>query len=426
MIEFYEFIILYSYFFIFGSLFFLLLTHIYEEIKNNNYYTLVIDSINESNNNFNYKKLIDNKVSDTIINTVGDSIIVAYVDDTPTSEVLLKVLNSMFPSNQKIAVNLLVPKSNDIIIYLNCLKYNFTYFNNYNDNINMSYSNILDEMSLFCQNINTSYCFMLKTNDCIINEIFNRIYTNNFKDNIETFKQSSYNNVMFYNIFYNTHLVDINNYIDTQYCGGDNINNKNIITDYIALQDSKYENWRNNLINFYKTQYFNNNEINFKEIFDYNIYKYGCIMNIIDNYLPLWLFNDFIRSISCELGSLDLTDKEIEKLYNDVSIEDNYFDYLLMNGWRVNYNNNILILYNVIELQNKIDECEPSVSIKNIYTSVEDFLNGNILYKIICNIDDNNVIYNHLDMNLENTNNESIFNNFVFKNFGNNIICSNN
>jgi hypothetical protein len=380
-----------------------------------------------NNSTFNINQDIEN-----IINTFetkiidDDETLVVQVNNTSTSYLNLILLNIMYNNNTKIAVNL--TEESDDKIKLFCRKLGFIYFNKkeeYDDKyINYTNNNIMNEMVEYCNKTYSDHCFTLLNNEDMMEYVLEKLYNFSFNENEQKLKQSYYQGINFYNLLINQTEEDINRIVDDLDIEYDNSSNTNseFINNYFNLLDFKHNNWRNNLSTVYHQLYMNNKtDHKIEEIFNIKKYLFGFTIELIDDVIPFWMWDDLFTYISENISN-DIEKHVIQTLFFSIVNNHDNIDTYLASSWRLNYSNNVIVIYNVSQLQCNIDEVD--IMEKNVYNSISSFLDGDIVYEIIDDSNEDYLFFNNVNLNLEDTNNELLFYNFTFKNLGKGTICS--
>ena len=213
-------------------------------------------------------------------------------------------------------------------------------------------------------------------------------------------------------------LINSSNFFSFMTIWDDNVglNTNDVNEKYYYFQDLLYDNWRENLLLTYNQLKDKNNVLNDKiqNLFNITKYKYGVIINLENDRLPYWLWENIFNQIIDDFN-INVEKQTIQTLYFNI-INNKKDDGDILNDWRYNYNNQTFILYNFTELQERIDSCVLDNNSYDVNNSIERFLDGKLIYEVM---DESEEIleYRNINMNLDDTNNESIFNNFSFKLF---------
>ena len=161
-----------------------------------------------------------------------------------------------------------------------------------------------------------------------------------------------------------------------------------------------------------------------KNLYNHNEYKYGVIIHLDNDNLPYWLWENMFSQY-CDNFNLTVEKHVIQTLYFTIT-QNKKDDGEILLDWRYNYNNNIFILYNYTELQNMLNNCNiVETGTFEVNNNIESFLDGNIIYEVLDDSENEFLTFNDINLNLENTNNEDIFSNFNLKKLPINSIVKN-
>ena len=355
-----------------------------------------------------YSEILENIDNVYQLNKDTDTILVS-VDDSEISKFQLLLLYDMFPNSNKIAVCLGNDNSDNIKL---CEQLNFKYYNKFKE---YSESNLNDEkkfMIQYCKLCNIKYCFMNINNNKLMSIIFNGIFNNDYREDIYNLDKSEEDSIFVYNFFSNEKIYL--SYVNLWEHVFSNFEN-NYINNYYYHQDLINDNWRTNLTLTYNQLKNNDNNLSSKinNLFDSSKFKYGIIINLDNNNLPYWLWEN-IFSQYCDNFNLNVEKQVIQTLYFTITQNKND-DGEILQDWRYNYNNGTFVLYNYSKLQNIINTCEEvelnstELNSAELNNNLELFLNGNIIYKVLETSKNEYLNYYNINLNLDNTNNESIF-----------------
>jgi hypothetical protein len=420
----FEFYYLLYHFICFTGFFYTLIIYMNNYTKNQQ---LKYENVETSESFYDVQSIINAINMDSIGIEDTESIIV-NVNNTSTSYLNLILLNNLFNKNTKIAVNLTEESDDNLKLF--CRKLGFIYFNKieeYNEKyMNYTTENIREEMIEYSNKTSSTHCFTLLNNEDLMNFVLENMYKFSFTENEQKLRHCEYKGINFYNLLINHCEEDINRIVDELEIEYDNSLNTNseFTNNYFSLLDFKHDNWRLNLSTLYHQLYINN-KTNHKieEIFDIKNYLFGTTIEMIEDTVPFWMWFDLFKYIS-EHISEDIEKHIIQTLYFCIINNKTNLDTQLIHNWRLNYNNNTIVIYNVEQLQNSIDNATV-IDSDGIYNSISLFLDGDINYEITDDSNSDDLKFSDVILNLEDTNNESLFNNFVFKNHGAGKVCSN-
>ena len=353
--------------------------------------------------------LIENIENFYDLNKDMDNIIV-YVDNTEVSKCQMLVLNDMFPESNKIAICL--EQSDDFDILKLSEELDFKYYNKYNE-FSEGDENEREFMINYCKLCDIKYCFMNLDNNELISVIFDGFFNNDYSSDINEIEQSEEDCIFIYNIFANPKIFL--SYVNLWDHFFGNTNN-NYTDSYYYHQDLINDNWRTNMYLTYnqlKREDFDlSNKI--KNLYNHNEFKYGVIIYLDNDNLPYWLWENMFSQY-CDNFNLTVEKQVIQTLYFTITQNKKDNGEILLD-WRYNYNNNIFILYNYTGLQNMLDNCDRvELGTFEVNNNIESFLDGNIIYEVLEDSENEFLTFNDINLNLENTNNEDIFSNFNFK-----------
>lgn len=420
----FDFFYLIFHFMFFSGFSYILTTFMINYVKNQQ---LEYENVESSLSAYDVQSVIYSLDIDDINIEETDSIMV-NVNNTSTSYLNLILLNNLYNKNTKIAVNLTEESDDNLKLF--CRKLGFIYFNKtkeYNEKyMNYSHESIMNEMVEYSHKTSSTHCFTLLNNEDMMDFVLENMYNFSFIENEQMLVQNKYKGVTFYNLLINHCEDDINRIVDELEIEYDNSLNTNgeFTNNYFSLLDFKHDNWRQNLSTVYHQLYINNKtDHKIEEIFNINKYIFGMTIEMIEDTIPFWMWDDLFKYIS-EYISGDIEKHIIQTLYFSIVNNNTNIDTQLIHSWRLNYNNDMIVIYNVKELQDTIDDATVSDT-ENVYNSMSLFLDGNIIYEITDDSNDDDLKFSDIILNLEDTNNESLFNNFVFKNHGIGNICAN-
>ena len=361
--------------------------------------------------------------------------IIVCIDNSEISKLNLLLLHDLFPNSNKIAICL--DKDEPSILKL-CKELNFKYYNKFNEYIESQIKNTKDFIIEYCKLCNIKYCFMNIDNNEVMTIILNGIFNNDYKYNINNIENFIEDEISIYNILSNSHIFL--SFINLWEHYFDDLDN-NYINNYYYQQDNINENWRTNLMLTYEQLKLDNNNISKKinTLFEQAEFKYGIIIKINDNNIPYWLWEN-IFSQSIDTFNLSVEKQVIQTFYFTIK-QNKKDDGEILLDWRYNYNNGVFILYNHSKLQELLDDCE-KVETDNVKTdyieneylkinnfeiknNLELFLDGKIMYKVLETCDELYLQFNNIKLNLNDTNNKDLFNNFNYKKFDINTIVKN-
>ena len=246
-------------------------------------------------------------------------------------------------------------------------------------------------------------------NDDLMHMVLESFYTNNFNFNLNNISSYTEDNVNIYNIlslYDQNYIEDLLNIFNFKY------NKTNpVISNYFNYLNITNNYWKENIISLYDQYYEDENNLSTKvnDIFDNNkICEHGIIINFIDNFIPYWLWENIFRHM---IDNLDIkVEKQLVQTLYHIIIEGKDNNGKFLDNWWFSYSKKQFILYDLNKLQDKIYSCEEN-NMLNVDNTMENFLNGIISYEVL---DDSNdiLIYSDIKLNLEDTTNEQIFNNF--------------
>lgn len=340
--------------------------------------------------------------------------ILVYVDSSEVSKFQLLLLFDLFPDTNKIAICL---ENNDNDVMDLCEELDFKYYNRSTEFLESECSDVKEFMIKYCEFSGVKYCFTNIDNNEIINTVFNSFFCNDYTADIESYEKSTQGDVNVYNIFCNEKIFL--NFTNLWYLHFEKLSDS-YIDNYYFNQDLINSTWRSNLILTFnqlkKDDLKLGNKV--KNLYDNSECKYGVIIKLDNNNLPYWLWENILLQY-CGNLNLKIEKQIIQTLYFTIN-KNRKDDGELLQDWRYNYNNGVFVLYNYLELQNMLDNCDKVNS--NYDTkdnSLKSFLNGYITYKVLENTDDDFLNYPeidlNLDLNLNDKNNNEIFYNFKYK-----------
>lgn len=395
------------------------ISHLNSELENDKIYVNSVNKYLSVLDEFLYDDLIDQVNNFFEFNSDMDDIII-HVDNSEVSKCQILLINDLFPDSNKIAISLDVDDQNVLQL---CNELNFKYYNKFNEYLHSECNNTRDFIINYCKLCNIKYCFMNIDNNELISVIFDGFFKNNYNKNINDIQYSNENNIFIYNIFSNPKIFLSFVSLWDHYFG----NLGNSYTDnYYYHQDLLNSNWRNNLILTYNQLKKEDNELSNKmlNLYDNIQCKYGVIIKLDNENLPYWLWEN-IFSQYCDNLNLSVEKHVIQTLYFTIT-KNKIDDGEILVDWRYNYDNGTFVLYNYTEIQSVLHTCEEiNVDEYNIVNSLESFLNGNILYNVLEDSENEYLELHQIDLNLENINNEEIFKNFIYKKAKKNTILKN-
>jgi hypothetical protein len=365
--------------------------------------------------------------------------IIVYVDNSEISKFNLLLLHDLFPNSNKIALYLEEDDSNILNL---CKELNFKYYNKFDEYSKSPIKNTKEFIIEYCKLCDIKYCFMNINNNEIMTMILNGIFNNDYNYNINNIESSTKDEIFIYNILSNPQIfLSFVNLCEYYFNDEDNNINNNNINNYYYIQDNINENWRTNLMLTYEQLRLDNNNISKKinTLFEHSEFKYGSIIKINDNNIPYWLWENIFSQISDKFN-LDVEKQVIQTLFFTIK-QNKKDDGDLLLDWRYNYNNRVFILYNYSKLQQLLDNCEKvemdnvkKDNVENEYLKINNFeinnnlelfLDGKIIYKVLDTCDESYLQFNNIKLNLNDTNNKDLFNNFNYKKFDINTIIKN-
>lgn len=337
--------------------------------------------------------------------------ILVYVDSSEVSKFQLLLLFDLFPDANKIAI-CLEDNDNDVIEL--CEELDFKYYNKSTEFLESECSNIKEFMIKYCEFCGVKYCFTNIDNNKIINTIFNSFFSNEYTADIESYEKTSHCDVIVYNIFCNEKIFL--SFTNLQHLYFEKFSD-NYIDNYYFNQDLLNSTWRSNLILTFN-QLKNDDlklEKKIKNLYDNSECKYGVIISLDNNNLPYWLWENILLQYSENLN-IKIEKQVIQTLYFTIT-KNRKDDGELLQNWRYNYNNGVFVLYNYLELQSMLNNCNKvNSNYNNKDNSLKCFLNGYITYRVLEDTCDDFLNYSEIDLNLNDQNNNEIFYNFKYKN----------
>jgi hypothetical protein len=408
MFTFFEVLYLMMYFMTLIGFFSFSISHLDSSLENDEIYINSVDKYLSVLDEFLYDDLLDQVNRFYKFDKDNESIMV-YVDNSEVSMCQILLLNDLFPDNDKIAISIDV---NDQHILKLCEELNLKYYNKLEEFTNSKYDNLKDFMIEYCELCDIKYCFMNIDNNKLMSIIFDGLFNNNYTENINNIHFCNENNIQIYNIFSNPKIYS--SYINLWDHMFGNLEN-NYSDNYFYHQDLVNDNWRTNLMLTYNQLKNDDDQLSNKiiDLYDNIQCKYGVIIKLDTNNLPYWLWEN-IFSQYCDDLNLNVEKHVIQTLYFTIT-KNKKDDGELLLDWRYNYNNGVFVLYNHTELQNVLNNCEETdISEFNVINSLESFLNGNILYVVLEESENNTLEYYKINLNLDDTNNEDIFKNFTY------------
>lgn len=358
------------------------------------------DLVENVNNVYNF----DREMDDTVL---------VYVDDSEVSRCQLLLLQDLFPNSYKIALSLSTDSFHTVNL---CRELGFYYFNKVTEYLNSDFTDEKSFLVNYCKNKDIKYCFMNADNNTLMTLFLDGIYNNNYSEDINNIEKLEEDNVNIYNIFSNQHIFLI--YISLWDNCFSNLGS-NYIDNYYFHQDLVNDSWRTNLTLTYTQLKESESKLSekVKDIFEIKNFKYGSMVEIVDNTLPYWLWENLFSQLTNN-HNFNVEKQVIQTLYYIVK-NNKKDDGDISLCWRYNYNNGTFILYNHSNLQDIMDKCNlaDDNDTLDLNNSVEKFLDGNITYKVLESSEEDYLIFPYIELNLENTNNEELFNNFNFKKY---------
>ena len=338
--------------------------------------------------------------------------VILCVDDDIFSRILILLVNELFPNSSKLIFDCSESHYNEHFIEKYCLD-NTKYFNKSEELDHETFEDRRKIILQYCENCDVKYCFMNYTNNDLMDDVNEAIFTNNFNINFDNYEIFSENDVTIFNP-----LINTSNFFSFMTVWDDNVglNTNDVNEKYYYFQDLLYDNWRDNLLLTYNQLKDKNNVLNDKiqNLFNITKYKYGVTINLEDDRLPYWLWENIFNQIIDDFN-INVEKQTIQTLYFNI-VNNKKDDGEILNDWRYNYNNQTFILYNFTELQERINSCVLDNNSYDVNNSIERFLDGKLIYEVMDEGEDT-LEYRNINMNLDDTNNESIFTNFSFKLF---------
>jgi len=344
-----------------------------------------------------------------------DDTILVYLDNSEVSRCQLLLLQDLFPNNYKLAICLSTDSFHTVNL---CRELGFDYFNKVTEYLNSDFPDEESFLINYCKNKDIKHCFMNSDNNSLMTLFLNGIYNNNYSEKVNDIERTENDGVYVYNIFSNQMIFS--SYISLwDNCFG-NLES-NYTDNYYFHQDFINDSWRTNLTLIYSQLKDSESKLSekVKDIFNIKNFKYGSMIEIFDNTLPYWLWENLFSQLTNN-HNFSVEKQVIQTLYYIVK-NNRKDDGDISSDWRYNYNNGTFILYNQSDLQDVLDDCnladDGDGDVLDLNNSVEKFLDGSIVYKVLESSEEDYLIFPYVELNLENTNNEELFNNFNFKKY---------